>query len=132
VKQLLAYEVYLKKALSDLKAATKLMEDNETDPAIICFHLQQFVEKYMKAYLIFNNFEPKIIHDLSLLLVQCINIDSEFSVYEDSMILELTDCGVIARYDDVDEIDIEFVNNVLPAIEDIKTFIESKLFLKLY
>jgi HEPN domain-containing protein len=132
VKQLLAYEIYIKKATSDLKAATKLTEDNEIDTGIICFHLQQFVEKYMKAFLIFNKFEPKKIHDLSLLLVQCINIDREFSAFEDSMILELTDCGVIARYDDVDEIDREFVINVLPAIEDFKTFIENKLFLKLY
>jgi HEPN domain-containing protein len=132
MKQMLAYEVYIKKANADLKAARKLMEDNEIDSCIICFHLQQFVEKYLKAYLIFNNFEPKKIHNLSLLLVQCISIDQEFSAFEDSLILELTDCGVIARYDDVDEIDTEFINSVLPAIEDFRTFIDNRIFQKLY
>ena len=68
MKKLLAYEVFLRKGISDLKAAMKLLEDNEIDPDIICFHLQQFIEKYLKAFLIYNNFEPKKIHNLSLLI----------------------------------------------------------------
>lgn len=59
MKKLMAYELFLKKGKADLKVSLKLMEFDEIEIEIICFHLQQFIEKYLKAFLIFNKFEPK-------------------------------------------------------------------------
>jgi HEPN domain-containing protein len=89
--------------------------------------LQQFVEKYLKAFLIYNKYEPKKIHDISLLLAESTKIDPEFSKFEESALTELTDCGVMIRYDDSDEIDRVFIENVLPAVQDFKIFIEQKI-----
>lgn len=125
--QLLAYQVFLKKGQSDLRVSMKLMDDVEIESDIICFHLQQFIEKYLKAFLIFNNFQPKKIHDIGLLLAESTRIDSDFARYEDSVLAELTDCGVIIRYDEIDEIDREFIATVLPVLQEFKQFIETKL-----
>jgi HEPN domain-containing protein len=105
----------------------KLMEGGDIDTDIICFHLQQFIEKYLKAYLIYNNYEPKKIHDIGLLLAESMKIDKEFSYFEDSVLVELTDCGVIIRYDEMEEVNIEFIENALPTINEFKIFIEQKI-----
>ncbi|MCX6156029.1 MAG: HEPN domain-containing protein [Candidatus Kapabacteria bacterium] len=127
MSKLLAYQMFLKKANSDLKASIKLMDDDEIESEIICFHLQQSVEKYLKAYLIFNGNQPKKIHDIGLLIHECKKIDEEFIIFDDSIILELTDCGVIARYDELEEIDKEFIKSSLTAVLELKLFIENKL-----
>jgi HEPN domain-containing protein len=127
MKKILPYQMFLKKGQSDLRASLKLLESDEIESDIICFHLQQFIEKYLKAFLIFNKYEPKKIHDIGLLIAESIKIDTEFSKYEDTVLVELTDCGVIIRYDEMDEVDREFIESVLPIISEFKIFVEQKL-----
>lgn len=45
---------------------------------VILFHIQQAVEKYLKAFLIFKGWELKKIHDIELLLTEAMNFDIEF------------------------------------------------------
>ncbi|MFQ5787516.1 MAG: HEPN domain-containing protein [Thermodesulfobacteriota bacterium] len=65
---------FLQMAVAD---ATAAMTSN--DPYSICFHCQQEVEKYLKAYLAFHGKRFKKIHDLSALLEKCISVDPSFS-----------------------------------------------------
>jgi HEPN domain-containing protein len=127
MKKILPYELFIKKGKSDLRASLKLMEGDDIESDIICFHLQQFIEKYIKTFLIYNKYEIKKVHDIGLLLAESIKIDPEFSRFEDSVLVELTDCGVLVRYDEIDEIDREFIESALNTINEFKSFVEQKL-----
>src|SRR5512133_1327245 len=71
------------------------------DPAFysstICFHAQQAVEKYLKAFLVYHNVDFPRTHDVDFLLIECKKIDStDFNVDLGS----LSDFGVNIRYPD--------------------------------
>ena len=57
------------KAESDLKTAALLLRVRRDCPTdIVCFHVQQCVEKYLKAMLVLNAIEFPRTHQISLLL----------------------------------------------------------------
>jgi HEPN domain-containing protein len=57
------------KAESDLKTAALLLRVRRDSPTdIVCFHVQQCVEKYLKAMLVLNAIEFPRTHQISLLL----------------------------------------------------------------
>lgn len=73
----------------------------KTDPHIyastICFHAQQAVEKFLKAFLVYHNIDFPRTHDVDFLLLECKKIDSiDFNVDLGS----LSDFGVNIRYPD--------------------------------
>ena len=73
----------------------------KTDPYIyastICFHAQQAVEKFLKAFLVYHNIDFPRTHDVDFLLLECKKIDSaDFDVDLGS----LSDFGVNIRYPD--------------------------------
>jgi len=45
----------------------------------VCFHMQQCIDKYLKAYLIFNGKEIRKTHDLAELISNCVEIDESFN-----------------------------------------------------
>ena len=49
--------------------------DPELYASSICFHAQQAVGKFLKAFLIFNNIDFPKTHDLEFLLFECQKID---------------------------------------------------------
>ncbi|OGU16935.1 MAG: hypothetical protein A2X61_15560 [Ignavibacteria bacterium GWB2_35_12] len=95
MKKLFAYEILMKKANADLRTSKKLLNDNDMDYDIVCFHLQQFIEKYLKSFLIYNNIEPKRVHSLEILLNDCVTVDNSFQKYYINEFLALTDCSVL-------------------------------------
>lgn len=107
------------KADSDLKNASHEIEHE--DPALdtICFHAQQTVEKYLKAFLVFSDTEIPKTHSLIRLIRDCILIDTSFSELIDKNIDELTDFAVEIRYAD------EFY---FPSIEEARDAIEKAEF----
>lgn len=63
----------------------------------ICYHAQQAVEKFLKAYLVFQNIDFPKTHDLDFLLLECKKVDNKvFNIDLGS----LTDFGVSIRYPD--------------------------------
>lgn len=109
------------KADSDLKNASHEIEHE--DPALdtICFHAQQTVEKYLKAFLVFSDTEIPKTHSLIRLIRDCILIDTSFSELIDKNIDELTDFAVEIRYAD------EFY---FPSIEEARDAIEKAEFVR--
>jgi HEPN domain-containing protein len=88
-------ELWLEKAAHDLIAATLI---NDIQPLILdiaCFHCQQAVEKYLKAYLVFRKQDFPKTHNLDLLLKNCIDINP---VFADIDLLNLEDFAVRGRY----------------------------------
>jgi len=63
----------------------------------ICFHAQQAVEKYLKAFLVFHNIDFPKTHDLEFLLLECQKIDKNDFDFDFG---SLTDFGVSIRYPD--------------------------------
>jgi HEPN domain-containing protein len=64
---------------------------------LVCFHCQQSIEKYFKAFLVLHGKNPPYIHDLVELLKQCETINEKFSQLSDRCSI-LTEYGVRFRY----------------------------------
>jgi HEPN domain-containing protein len=74
-----------------------LNSNQEAFTSTICFHAQQAVEKYLKAFLIFHDVDFPRTHDVDFLLMECQKIDSKsFNIDLKS----LTEFGVSIRYPD--------------------------------
>ncbi|NSW93140.1 MAG: HEPN domain-containing protein [Bacteroidales bacterium] len=91
-------KTWLFRANEDIAVIEKLFEsDPELFASTICFHAQQAVEKFLKAFLVFHNIDFPKTHDLDYLLLECKKIDARnFDIDLGS----LTDFGVSIRYPD--------------------------------
>ena len=62
-----------------------------------CFHCQQAIEKYLKAFLIYNGKEAAKTHDIDYLLQQCACFDPVFDSVDPA---NINDYAVQGRYPD--------------------------------
>ena len=60
-------DVWLKKARVDLKAASSMLKEDLDDYLIAYYHLQQAIEKSLKAILVFKGQPVAKTHDLTVL-----------------------------------------------------------------
>ncbi len=86
--------------------------DLEYYTSTICFHAQQAVEKYLKAYLIYHDIDFPRTHDVDYLLLECQKIDKDSFEID---LLSLTDYGVSIRYPD---------DFFIPGIDETKVYLE--------
>ena len=63
-----------------------------------CFHAQQAVEKFFKAFLVFHDVDFTKVHDLDYLLMLCIKVDP--AGFQSINLESLNDFGVSVRYPD--------------------------------
>jgi HEPN domain-containing protein len=67
---------WLYRAREDIAVIKDLQESNPDGfTNTICFHAQQAVEKYLKAFLAFNDVDFPRTHDLDYLLLKCQKIN---------------------------------------------------------
>jgi HEPN domain-containing protein len=96
---LIAYiESWNQKAEHDLMSAQRLLE---IEPMILdnaCFHCQQAIEKYLKAFLIFHGLDIERTHNIIFLLSQCANFDPVFASIDP---LNINAYAVQGRYPDI-------------------------------
>jgi len=119
---------WIKKANEDLLLVEKEIKTEDALNNLIAFHLQQFVEKYLKAFLISKKVKPEKTHNIDILLNKCKEMDNDFIVFFESTLPELTDCAIQVRYPDVDfSVDMEFNKEVLKIVYSLKKLIEKKL-----
>ncbi len=86
---------WLFKANEDLLVVEKLTEYEIVATSSVCFHCQQAVEKFLKAFLIANGIEIRKTHNIEYLLSECTDFDNDFVEIDPK---ELSDFGVDARY----------------------------------
>jgi len=99
---------WMLKAESDIENLMIMMERGRAlDTA--CFHAQQAAEKYLKAFLSFNDVSWPRTHNIEELLRLCATVDKRFADLVEGTTF-LTDYAVELRYD------VEF----WPEIEDVK------------
>lgn len=88
-------EQWLEKADHDLIAARLIIDIQPIVLDIACFHCQQAVEKYLKAFLIFKMQDFPKTHNLDMLLKNCFDLNAIFASID---LLNLEDFAVRGRY----------------------------------
>jgi len=119
---------WLQKAESDLKTAKLLLEIKEAPTESICFHSQQAVEKFLKAYLTYIDIKAGKTHDIATLLELCLKKDKDFENLDIEKLEELTYYAVEVRYPET--FYIPSFQEALEAVElaeKVKNFILNKL-----
>ncbi len=82
------HEEWLFKAEHDIKSADLLLKGQEPLYDVAIYHAQQCAEKSLKSFLAFREKEISKIHNLLILLEECVEIDSRFNeIYEDCIYL---------------------------------------------
>jgi HEPN domain-containing protein len=103
-------ESWLIKAGHDLMSAQRLLD---IEPVILdnaCFHCQQAIEKYLKAFLIFHGRDIERTHNIIFLLSECTNFDPVFATVDP---MNINAYAVQGRYPD---------SNLMPTIEEAKSY----------
>ena len=92
---------WLIKAMNDYKTAEKLLNlpEDEIITDTLCFHCQQAVEKFLKAFLVQHNIDFEKVHSLEYLIKLCSTVDGEFeNLYE--VAEKLASYAIDIRYPD--------------------------------
>jgi len=123
-KELVQEWIY--KAEEDFESALHLVKkDRKPVPDSICFHCQQCIEKYLKAFLILNNIEPPEIHDLQRLKVICSNVDESFEEISEELDI-LNAYAVNFRYPG-EVATVEEANEAFLVMKKVHKFIRDRL-----
>ena len=119
------------KAEEDLRVTEHLLDVENPPTGAICFHCQQAVEKYLKAYLTYQNVRAGKTHDLGNILNLCIKQDESFEKLDKDKISSLSFYSVEIRYPDefyipkIDEAEESF-----KIVLKVKDFVFRKLRIK--
>ena len=117
---------WLEKARRDLMTAKNGLDSFEPFTDIICFHAQQAGEKYIKAYLVWQEIEFPKTHSLEDLLLLASQKESSFLTFiEDAGIL--TPYAVEIRYGESGEPLLEDTRKAIAIAERVRDFILTKL-----
>lgn len=119
---------WIVKAENDLKVAMHEIETKEPVTDAICFHAQQCVEKYLKAFLVYYNQSFRKTHNISEILVICIEKDPEFKNLQQINAHELTVYATELRYPEFFHIpSIEEAKEAIEIAKKVKEFVIKKL-----
>ena len=121
---------WISKADNDLKVSKNEIKVNEPVTDAICFHAQQCVEKYLKAFLVFNNKSFRKTHNIAEILQLCIKVDADFKTLEEINVHELTIYATELRYPEFFHIPtVEEAEEAIYLAEKVKEFVLKKLHL---
>ncbi len=120
---------WISKAEGDYVVAKREMRARgERNYDAVCFHCQQAVEKYLKAYLLKNGVDFPKPHNLIELHELCLPLDGSFEIQRD-LLLELNQYGVRYRYPGVTA-EKEDAKVAMTHMETARSFLRAKLGLK--
>jgi len=104
---------WLFRAKEDLAVMNRLADSEiEFYTSSICFHAQQAVEKYLKAFLVYHDVDFPRTHDVDFLMEECQRLDHQSFEID---LKSLTEFGVAVRYPD---------DFFIPGIKETKEYIE--------
>ena len=123
-------DLFFYKGSVDFRAAELLYssmttEDTDFDPEIVLFHLQQAVEKSLKALLSNKSIRIKNSHNLTALKNLCEENSIILPKYINRL-LRLTDFAVDGRYSLIHD-DVYMCEELLPLTQDLLLFVENRL-----
>jgi len=86
---------WLQKAQKDWRRVRRRLEEGDLEDA--AFHLQQALEKFLKAYLLSKGWRLRRIHDLEVLLDEAVKYREDWEQYR-LLCQKVTDYYLIGRY----------------------------------
>lgn len=89
---------WITKAEHDLKIGQGELRTDDPATDMVCYHMQQAVEKYLKGYLSSQGKSFRRTHDIAELIEQCRDVDAEFDLLYRHGADALTVFGVDVRY----------------------------------
>lgn len=89
---------------------------------VAAFHCQQAVEKYLKAYLVYRGEPFEKVHDLSVLLDQCVRLHPAWEGLHDR-VEPLTGFAVRFRYPGPADPTVEEVRAAVDVVEDVRRIV---------
>jgi len=93
----------------------------------ICFHCQQAVEKFLKAYLVFLGIPFTKTHEIGELVTKCENKDKEISAFKE-VADKLTDYAIGVRYpEELLEPTLEEAKEAFEIANKMRRFILSRI-----
>jgi len=119
---------WIVKAGNDFKTGKDelLTDDPATDT--VCFHMQQCVEKFLKAYLVLHGREISRTHDISEVIHLCVEIEQDFEILYQMKADELTKYAVDVRYPDEFYMPtLEEAEECIKIAEEVKEFVRGAL-----
>ncbi len=112
---------WLIKAEGDLKVAINELSFDSPITDVICFHSQQAVEKFLKAYLVSKGIGFEKTHNITFLLKLCIESDKDFIEIEKMDVEKFTIYATELRYPDF---------FYMPSIEEAKEAVKKAEFVR--
>ena len=118
---------WIDKAEKDLLSAKHELSFPDAVTETVCFHCQQAVEKYLKAYLVFLGISFTKTHEIGELITKCEDKDNEIAVLKEEAD-ELTDYAVVVRYpDDWFVPDLEDAEGAFEIANKIREFVVNRI-----
>ncbi len=119
---------WLLKAESDLKVAINELSFESPVTDVICFHCQQAVEKFLKAYLVSKGISFGKTHNITFLLKLCIESDKDFIEIEKMDVEKLTIYATELRYPDFFYIPpVEEAEEAVKKAKFVREFVMGKI-----
>ena len=116
------------KAEHDFKIGERELTFDDPVTDMVCFHMQQCVEKYLKAYLAFRGIPFRRTHDIAELIELCRKADPEFEALYELRADKLTRYAVEARYPEEFFVpDLEEAREAFRIAEAVRQWIKGKL-----
>ena len=114
------------KAEEDYETAiTMIRKRKRPTPSIVCFHCQQCVEKYLKAFLVQRGVTFSRIHDLREFRRLAMEVDPTFDLITD-LLLRLNPYAVEVRYPG-EQATVEEAREAVAAMRTVRRFVRGKL-----
>jgi len=115
------------RADEDLTLIEVILKEDAVLPNPICFHAQQAGEKYLKGFLAYRDLHVRKVHDMEILVTDCVTIDQSFEELRDKARF-LDQFYTESRYpDDYIEFSQENADNAYEAAKEIKEFVLSRI-----
>ncbi len=117
---------WLRLGEKDLDRVKRLLDDNDAELAGFC--LQQALEKFLKAFLLFNGWRLRKIHNLDTLIDDALTFYGSLEKYR-SVCHKITLYYFLERYPRVPETRItkDDVSNSLEQFKDLITHLRTKV-----
>ena len=123
-----AVRKWIEKAEHDMEIAVK--DSNTANPVtdMVCFHMQQCAEKYLKAFLVFHGVEYPRTHRLAALVNLCSKIDPDFASLIDLGVDRLSAYATGLRYaEDFYMPTLEEMREAIDIAQKTRVFVLGKL-----
>ena len=121
---------WIKKAEKDLLTAEHELSFPDAVTESVCFHCQQAVEKFLKAYSLLLGIPFTKTHEIGELITKCEDKDKELSAFKEEAD-KLTDYAIDVRYpEEPFEPTLEEAKEALEIAKKIKGFVLNRIALE--